>query len=110
MYTKKKFIIVYVRRKNARQNGLSRAFEERNNVFAQLAKTRHGANVASSGQREKSLSARFPAGVYSVEIEKVSVDFFVLVRFKILVLAVDFNHTFEQAAVFGEKPRCFNRA
>lgn len=96
--------------KNARQNGLCRGFKERNNVLAQLAKTRHGANVASSGQREKSLSARFPAGVYSVEIEKVSVDFFVLVRFKILVLAVDFNHSFKQAAVFGKKPCCFNRA
>ena len=61
-------------------------------------------------KRGKEPSGSIPGGVYSVEVEEVSVYFFVLVRFKILVLAVDFNHTFKQAAVFGKKPCCFNRA
>ena len=66
MYTKKKYIIVYIkRRKNARQDGLCRALRARNNVLAQSLKTRYGANVAKSGQREKSLSAQFPVGLFA---------------------------------------------
>ena len=85
--------------------------------FRHLLKNATQAECRNTMQKKKEVAKRgkepfgsIPGGVYSVEVEKVSVDSFVLVRFKILVLAVDFNHTFKQAAVFDEKPCCFNCA
>ena len=85
--------------------------------FRALRENATQAKCRNTTQKKKEVAERgkeplgsIPGRVYSVEVEKISVDFFILVCFKVLVLAVDFNHTFEQAAVFGEKPRCFNRA
>ena len=85
--------------------------------FRALRENATWAKCRNTMQKKKKVAERgkepfgsIPGGVYSVEVEKVSVDSFVLVRFKILVLAVDFNHTFKQAAVFDEKPCCFNCA